>query len=626
MIRPSICILSIALVACGGGGGGSASIPNSSTTAPTPTATVSVSASPSPAATQIPLPTPTAIPSTPAQSGSLVISEVSSNVYSNGVAWFEVFNTSGQAVNLNDVTVRATAGGRSSPYQQAVAPVTFTMPANTVIPAGGYLLVTGDVDSNIPSSSQVARIRNGDNIPTWGSSGFIELVSGGKTLDVVRFGSNTDTPTTAGAWGATNAEALTAVEYGRSLVRDVVPGQNTVGTGTVWRSVAFSTPLGKNDVPANAIDQDGDGIPTYAKAPGQTFGGINYYDMGARPGQKDVFIQVNWMKTLDPGVLPRKEALQQVVNAFAPHGIAIHFDVGGLFNPNFSPADFNLGGGRSVPYAQCIGLGSSGSPCPESTIYAYKAQYFDAARLQTFHFLLMANSQLSDGSAGSSGVAELGGNDLLLTMGNWGFVTTAGTGLNQLVNMQAATIMHELGHNLGLNHGGGDGINYKPNYLSVMNYLYSLYGTGSGSDSFRQRYLGRLNNTDPCSYSNGPCAANMPLNFSDGSGGNLNEADLSDTQTGIGRGLVNLDWNNNGTNQTHYSYDVNDDGQIGVLSDYNDWANLQFAFARNLTGNMGSSRALSKSSSSANPVLNDRQKHIVDPAPDFRVLQMIRSR
>ena len=32
--------------------------------------------------------------------------------------------------------------------------------------------------------------------------------------------------------------------------------------------------------------------------------------------------------------------------------------------------------------------------------------------------------------------------------------------------------MHELGHNLGLEHGGRDDGNYKPNYLSVMNYLY----------------------------------------------------------------------------------------------------------------------------------------------------------
>jgi hypothetical protein len=34
--------------------------------------------------------------------------------------------------------------------------------------------------------------------------------------------------------------------------------------------------------------------------------------------------------------------------------------------------------------------------------------------------------------------------------------------------------MHELGHNLGLHHGGKDKINYKPNYLSIMNYMFQF--------------------------------------------------------------------------------------------------------------------------------------------------------
>jgi hypothetical protein len=41
---------------------------------------------------------------------------------------------------------------------------------------------------------------------------------------------------------------------------------------------------------------------------------------------------------------------------------------------------------------------------------------------------------------------------------------------------QSGTFMHELGHNLGLRHGGADDINYKPNYISVMNYLFQFSG------------------------------------------------------------------------------------------------------------------------------------------------------
>src|SRR6185295_10405450 len=41
--------------------------------------------------------------------------------------------------------------------------------------------------------------------------------------------------------------------------------------------------------------------------------------------------------------------------------------------------------------------------------------------------------------------------------------------------LQARTFMHELGHSLGLQHGGLDEVNYKPNHFSVMNYMYQVY-------------------------------------------------------------------------------------------------------------------------------------------------------
>jgi hypothetical protein len=41
---------------------------------------------------------------------------------------------------------------------------------------------------------------------------------------------------------------------------------------------------------------------------------------------------------------------------------------------------------------------------------------------------------------------------------------------------QSGTFMHELGHSLGLGHGGGDEDNDKPNYLSVMNYAFQTVG------------------------------------------------------------------------------------------------------------------------------------------------------
>ncbi|HEX4334863.1 MAG TPA: hypothetical protein VH062_03055 [Polyangiaceae bacterium] len=41
---------------------------------------------------------------------------------------------------------------------------------------------------------------------------------------------------------------------------------------------------------------------------------------------------------------------------------------------------------------------------------------------------------------------------------------------------EAITTMHEFGHNLSLQHGGSEGLNFKPNYMSIMNYSIGLTG------------------------------------------------------------------------------------------------------------------------------------------------------
>ena len=62
--------------------------------------------------------------------------------------------------------------------------------------------------------------------------------------------------------------------------------------------------------------------------------------------------------------------------------------------------------------------------------------------------------------------------------------------MSKRANVIAGTLFHELGHTLGLSHGGlyyqgGTGsyvptfdVNCKPNYQSSMNYLFQLDGVG----------------------------------------------------------------------------------------------------------------------------------------------------
>jgi hypothetical protein len=113
----------------------------------------------------------------------------------------------------------------------------------------------------------------------------------------------------------------------------------------------------------------------------------------------------------------------------------------------------------------------------------------------------------------SSGLAELAGDDLLVSMGQWAL------GDHDFIGN---TIMHELGHNLVLRHGGNEQRNFKPNYNSVMNYWYQFCGTDLDFDVIPD---------------NG-------LDFSRGVNVSLNESSLVEAAgvTGVGPGIDFNDW------------------------------------------------------------------------------------
>jgi len=207
------------------------------------------------------------------------------------------------------------------------------------------------------------------------------------------------------------------------------------------------------------------------------------------------------------------------------------------------------------------------------------------------------------------------GNDFLISMGNWGFNTTPGSNLNKLINQQASTIMHELGHNLGLSHGGDENLNDKPNYWSVMNYTYQLAGLDPDPTSITayQRWRSAKGDGTPsrCNLVASPCGdtSQFIMSYSSGTGANLNESALSESAN-IGRGTAvgaYADWNLNGLLTTGtYSRDLNVDSVLGILHDYNDWANLNFPFSRSQYGNAKNVELQPP----LDPVSNDRQNAI----------------
>jgi hypothetical protein len=548
----------------------------------------------------------------------LVISEISTCYYSDIDCWFEIYNPTNAAINLSSYSIKS-YGIDSSNNNTPIT--TFTIPSVT-IPPDGYAILSGNFANRNQIGSVDIKLRNGTIIPYWQSNGFIELIKNGSTVDFVIFGTLTQSPITNGKWNGANISALpySASDYGKSIVRSY---PRTVDTNTFsradWTSVNWVTPAGRNDIPSTAVDDDGDGIPDSAEVSGGTFAGIDLYAMGARTNQKDIFIEVDQMNSNDAGIIVRKEALQKVVDSFSSQSISVHFDAGTSFNSNFSVLDFNLGQGSNVvAYEQCTTFNQTTCTANSSTrrsVYDWKEEYMDLRRRSIFHYALFSNSQSANGASGSSGLAELNGNDLIVTLGGWGLTTNTTQNLNKTINYQAGTLMHELGHNLGLRHGGFEDQNYKPNYWSVMNYLYQVNGLDpdpkatTAYERWKKEYSGV---PTLCNLVASPCGSTSQfnINYSNGSSLNLNEASL-DEATNIGRGANSgsyADWNLDGTlTSSAVSRDLNADSSLSVLRDYNDWANLNFPFSRGFYSNRGIGFIEKIADKVINPISADRQ-------------------
>ena len=138
--------------------------------------------------------------------------------------------------------------------------------------------------------------------------------------------------------------------------------------------------------------------------------------------------------------------------------------------------------GDGMTEGACADLESGGQACHRR---------FDRNRKDIFRYALwahalgLARADVDDPATpldeahtpkNTSGIADApAGGDLMMTLGFWDdFVGTP--------FMQASTFLHELGHTLGLRHGSAPfEPNCKPNYQSVMNYLFQVQGLIAGA-------------------------------------------------------------------------------------------------------------------------------------------------
>ena len=638
-------LTTVALASCGGGGGGEpAGGAVNNTNNPT----------------TVPVALPNVVVVQPLL--DLRITEISAKASTSGAegGWFEVHNPTAADILLQNYQLTSTA------YAGVATVSTFSLP-NVTIPAGGFIVLASKTAAFLVDGPQLKYIGDTTNFPSWSGSGFLELklVAGAKTVDFVRFGTNTQTPYTAAEWTGTAAVALPTgtAAYGKSMVRLAAGNYADTNSAADWAQVNFSTPGGKNDVAPGVVDSDLDGVPDTAKVSGGTYAGLDLYAMGARPGQRDVFIEINEMdqangSARDLGFVVRKEALQKVVDAFSPKGIKLHFDAGVRFNTAFSPADFNLGGSNavgSIPFTKCTGLPLISLPAIPvgcSNFFEHKNKNLDVRRRVMFSYMLFANSQETTGAAGSSGLAEVNGNDAMITMGGFGFTTAAANGFTDVqntqryINMQASTVMHEFGHNLGLRHGGFEDQNNKPNYISVMNYMYTLLGIPGvqNNSTVGDRYIKYVSDLnyalDPtrtpigsCTLSNSRCTNTFIIDYSDGSSPDLDEKALVGSNL-MGRGIAAvgafINWSGTAiATSVAYAFDVNRDSLKAILKDNNDWLNIKLPFSRNFSGyNTGASldsRSPAADAARRDAINDAASKELVrEDAPSAQFLRSLR--
>lgn len=339
---------------------------------------------------------------------------------------------------------------------------------------------------------------------------------------------------------------------------------------------------------------------------------------------------------------PKADAIAEVVQAFkdAPvtnpdgiDGITLHVDVD-----------------DAVPHQNFLNMGCfSGSTADYDAIKNDPA-YFgpNNPRRFAYHYVLFVHRQVATST--SSGCGELPGNDHIVSLGDWntvciipgnnGVLDTTGAGDDLTIGQaifagpnlvcntaatgddvqvtanggappgdldgdglddrnvgtireQSGTLMHELGHNLNLGHGGGDCRNYKPNYLSIMNYWFQFTGLLPGGEldysrsalpDLDERNIGGVGQLDETvgiqdgTHDTRYCCPNW-----------------SAFPTVPGTGPIDWNCDNDGGQDTNVSVNVNGDcvdtvgmncgacdpGETMLLSQlagYDDWENLKYDF------------------------------------------------
>lgn len=379
-----------------------------------------------------------------------------------------------------------------------------------------------------------------------------------------------------------SADGTTVVGYGdrglgyEPFVAYISPDRDGDGILDEWETDGVPYVDSQGVLRRYLLDADGDGATD------------------ANPLRKDIFVEVDSMT----GMLPFSSTFEAVREAFdrapvpAPAGLA-----GGLpgVTLHVTRDEVDLPArnypGEFVEFQQdkAIYFGTASDRANPEWVARRKA------RAKVFRYCIFAQ-ELS--SSEVLGIGELPGDDFIVAMN--GFRSEdppPSVRLDQIT--EASTFMHELGHTLGLHHGGDDDVNYKPNYFSVMNYTWNMPYWMNEDEFIRYfpDYSRRLSRSlfedalqENCAVEPQLSAVTFPRSL-----------DLGHTQCELGstcdaHGTSNCvrvhwmtgatDWNSDcqiDQTITTYSANINnlgsdDEPDLTRLGGWNDWKQLQYGF------------------------------------------------
>ena len=235
---------------------------------------------------------------------------------------------------------------------------------------------------------------------------------------------------------------------------------------------------------ATLTDSDKDGLPDIWEEEGVVLADgteIPLPDWGADPQRPDLFLQLNWMAseydTLGcdsnaarecaeanrTSYAPSKQGLDDLVDLFDDHGIALHIDAGEHYTNIANYTDAH--GGETIDYRDA---------------------YFDPSRHEAFQLIDTINELgeraniFRPGVLGDRMRAGSNATGLSLVGDNSFYVANPGGRANE--EQVRNSILHEFGHTLGLRHWGAakyvkdfaEGSPMQGGYHSVMNYNHQF--------------------------------------------------------------------------------------------------------------------------------------------------------